>query len=429
MASPVALASHLHMLSAGSHSQAPVIIVGAGMAGLSAAKTLQAAGIETQVFEASDQVGGRVRTDLVDGFQLDRGFQVYLDAYPNAGKILDLPALKLKTFRPGACIYQGGRFHRMMDPFRCPQYLLSSAFSPIGSLGDKLRVGWLRQTLLQKSMSAIEASPDQTTEQYLQERGFSKDFIDQFFRSFYGGIFLESSLHTSARQFEFTFKHFSHGCATLPEAGMGAIPQQLLQQLRPNSVHLNQSVCAVSAHQVTLAGGTSLRASAVILAIEGDAVAKLLPEYPSPIQHWNPACTLYFAAPSSPIKEPIIYLNGQPQQAINNLCVVSDVHSRYAPQGQALISISSLQTAEPAQLTERVLHELHTWFGPAVKKWRHLRTDRIKRALPSPDPDRKIQHRQQYAGVWLAGDYLSSASIEGAVTSGTACAQAVLAAR
>ena len=415
------------MESPGSHSQAPVIIVGAGMAGLSAAKTLQDAGVDALLFEASNQVGGRVRTDRVDGFQLDRGFQVYLDAYPQAGKILDLPALKLKAFRPGACIYFGGKFRRMMDPFRCPQYLLSSAFNPIGSLGDKLRVGWLRHRLLRKSMAAIEASPDQTTEQYLQAQGFSQAFIDQFFRSFYGGIFLESALHTSARQFEFTFKHFSQGYATLPEAGMGAIPQQLLQQLRPDSVHLNQTVCAVSAHQVTLTGGTKLQASAVILAIEGDAVAELLPEYRSPIQHWSPACTLYFSAPSSPIKEPIIYLNGQPQQAINNLCVVSDVHSSYAPAGQALISISSLQPLEPTLLTEQVRQELYTWFGPSVKKWRHLRTDSIKRGLPSPELGRNIPHWQQHAGVWLAGDYLSSASIEGAVASGTACAQAVLA--
>jgi phytoene dehydrogenase-like protein len=417
------------MESPGSHSQAPVIIVGAGMAGLSASKTLQDAGVDTLLFEASDQVGGRVRTDRIDGFQLDRGFQVYLDAYPQAGKILDLSALKLKAFRPGACIYKDGRFHRMMDPFRCPQSLLPSAFSPIGRFGDKLRVGWLRHRLLRKAMSAIEASPDQTTEDYLLEQGFSRAFIDQFFRSFYGGIFLESALQTSARQFEFTFKHFSQGCATLPQAGMGAIPQQLLQQLRPNSVHLNQSVCAVSPHQVSLAGGNSLQASAVILAIEGDAVAELLPGYRSPIQHWSPACTLYFAAPRSPINEPIIYLNGQPQQAINNLCVVSDVHSSYAPAGQALISISSLQSAEPELLTERVRQELHTWFGPTAKTWRHLRTDSIKRGLPSPELGRRIPHWQQHAGVWLAGDYLSSASIEGAVTSGTACARAVLAAR
>ena len=154
--------------------------------------------VSIRLFEASDQVGGRVRTDRVDGFQLDRGFQVYLDAYPQAGKILDLPALKLKAFRPGACIYRDRRFHRMMDPFRCPQFLLPSAFSPIGRFGDKLRVGWLRHRLLRKTMAAIEASPDQTTEDYLLAQGFSRAFIDQFFRSFYGGIFWNPPAYLSA---------------------------------------------------------------------------------------------------------------------------------------------------------------------------------------------------------------------------------------
>ena len=186
---------------------------------------------------------------------------------------------------------------------------------------------------------------------------------------------------------------------------------------------------AVSANTIQLDTGYTLRAAAVILAIAGDSVAELLPDYVNPIQNWNPACTLYFAAPSSPIKEPIIYLNGQPKQAINNLCVVSDVHSSYAPHGQALISISSLEPGKPAQLTERVRKELHTWFGPSVKKWRHLRTDYIPRALPLPFAERTISHWQRHAGIWLAGDYLSSASIEGAITSGIACADAVLASR
>ena len=151
----------------------PVLIVGAGMAGLSCAIYLHRAGVPVNIFERSDSIGGRVRTDLVDGFLLDRGFQVYLDAYPETGKLLDLAALDLKAFEPGALVYRSGKLHRLMDVFRRPGSILTSTTAPIGSLMDKLRIGLLRRKILGSSLEEIANRDDRSTEAYLRDFGFS----------------------------------------------------------------------------------------------------------------------------------------------------------------------------------------------------------------------------------------------------------------
>jgi phytoene dehydrogenase-like protein len=403
----------------------PVLVVGAGMAGLSCAVHLHRKGFPVKIFEAGDDVGGRVRTDEVNGFLLDRGFQVYLDAYPETGKLLDLEALQLKSFEPGALVYRDGKLHRLLDVFRRPGSVLTSLRAPIGSFTDKLRVGLMRWQILRSSLNEINSCPDQTTEAYLSGRGFSTAMIDNFFRSFYGGIFLERELQTSSRMFQFTFRMFGSGSATLPARGMGAIPKQLEALLPERTVSLNTPVKSVFRDGVELESGEWVEGSAVSVATNVSNAKRMLPEADFEEPCWRSVTNLYFAADRSPVNEPIICLNGSGQGLVNNVCALTDASAEYSQDGRALLSVSLLGLPESEQLVERVKQELVRWFGDEVLAWQPLRTDTIRRALPEQLPGVERKGFSEASGVYICGDHCFSASIEGAVISGKLAAGAI----
>lgn len=411
-----------------SASDKNVLIVGGGLAGLACAIRLHEAGVRTTIFEQSDDVGGRVRTDPMDGFLLDRGFQVFLDAYPEAGHLLNRQGLDLRAFKPGALIYTPSGMRRVMDVTREPRHFMASVLAPVGSLADKLRVAALKMRLMRVSREDTAAHEDMTTERYLERAGFTPSMIDGFFRSFYGGIFLERDLHTSSRMFEFTFKMFSQGSATLPSAGMGAIPRQLASRLPADTIRLGATVTAIQSGRVTLDSGEQCHGDAVVVATDGSTAAGLLPASAVDAPFWRSVTCLYFAAPRSPLREPIIALNGTGSGLVNNVCVPSDVAPDYAPPGQALVSVSVLGTVNPEGLESRVLSELEAWLGSTVRAWRHLRTYRIERALPKQAPGTGLTGPgfRKEGGVYLCGDHLWSASIEGALISGLRTADAIL---
>jgi phytoene dehydrogenase-like protein len=358
------------------------------------------------VLEASDGVGGRVRTDLVDGFLLDRGFQVLLTAYPEAQAMLDYPALQLRPFDPGALIQMDGARHRLGDPWRRPLQAVGSLLSPVGTLGDKLRVAGMRH----RAISETEA-PDTTTMAYLRAQGFSDGFITKFLQPFFSGIFLERDLKTSSRMAEFVFRMMAIGDTVLPAQGMGAMTQQLAAGL---SVRLNAKVTRIDGHSVELESGERLNARAVVLATEGPEAAKLA-RVPAPGSR-GVSC-LYFAADQAPLTEPILLLNGDGQGPVNHLCVPSAVAPSYAPAGAALVSVSVLDL-EPDE--NAVREQLTAWFGPAVRGWRHLRTYRIAHAQP------EASSVAYPAELHVCGDHRESASIQGALVSGRKAAESVL---
>lgn len=401
------------------------IIIGAGLSGLACAHKLHQHNRNFLLLDSSDAPGGRVRTDAQEGYLLDRGFQVYLDAYPTAGQLLDLPALKLKHFEPGALVYQDGKLHRVMDVFRRPQHLLSSALAPIGTLADKLRVALLRFRLLKTSIEDIQNHPEQTTEDYLRAHSFSEGMINGFFRSFYGGIFLENELRTSSRMFEFTFQMFARGSATLPAKGMQEIPKQLAAQLPSHSLRLNTAVKELKENTVTLDNGETLSADHIILATPAHVTADLLPQITFPHIPWRSVTNLYFTANHSPLSEPIIALNGSGTGLVNNVCVLSDVSADYAPPGKSLISVSVLGLPERSGLAESIQYELESWFGEEVRSWELLRIDRIPHALPEQPPTQRDLPSIP-APYHLCGDYRTTASIEGAVLSGQRTAEKIL---
>ena len=404
-----------------------VVVIGAGVSGLTAARQAKNDGLSVCVLEQSEVVGGRVRTDHEKGFLLDRGFQVLLTGYPEAQRWLDYSALRLHRFEPGALVRVGRRFHRFVDPWRRPKELLSAALSPVASLRDKIKIARLRQQVCQGTLEDLYQRPEQTTAQALRDCGFSDGVLERFFRPFLGGIFLERDLHTSSRMFEFVFRMFSIGDAALPRDGMKAIPAQLANEL--SEVLTETRVVDLKTGQVQLADGRSLTSRATIVAAGVPQAQELLSDQSFPRRHQGVAC-LYYAADKPPIEEPMLVLNGDGQGPINNLCVPSQVAPSYAPSGSALISVTSLNSSGRETLERAVREHLTAWFGGKVSQWKHLRTDWIPFALPAQGPPALSPViKSSHAGerIYVCGDHRHTASLQGAMESGRLAAQAVAA--
>ncbi len=406
-----------------------VLVIGAGLAGLTCARRLHERNLDVQVLEASDRVGGRVRTDTVDGFRLDRGFQVLLTAYPETQRELDYDALDLHPFHDGALVRYNGRFHRIADPRRHPLDAPRTLVAPIGSLADKLRILRLRRTLARNSLPQVMERPEHTTLEALRTRwGFSSAMIDRFFRPFLGGIFFDRTLEASSRMFEFVFKMFAEGRTVLPAGGIDQMPRQMRQHLPGKAVRLNAPVEAVEAQSVTLHDGETLQAPHVVVATEAPETNRLVGDV-TPTEGRSTVC-LYYDAPRSPLDDPLLVLNGDGVGPINNVAVPSDVAPGYAPKDRALVSVVVVgPPPDPQDTLEReVRAQLIDWFGLQAGGWTHLQTQHIPYALPeqappflSP-PEKAVRRRP---GLYVCGDHRRTASLNGAIAAGRAAADAV----
>ncbi len=422
-----------------SQDHVDVVIVGAGLAGLTCAVSLCEAGLSVAVLEASDGVGGRVRTDVVDGFLLDRGFQVLLTAYPMAKQMLDLAALDLRPFLPGARIRHGGRFHDVADPVRRPLSILSTVRAPVGSVADKVRLGLMARRAVSEPVEAVWSHPERSTREHLRAIGLGQGAVDRFFKPLFGGIFLDRSLQVSSRMFEHVFQMLAMGDSAVPAKGMQSIPDQLAARLPAGTIRLRARVGAVEPGAVTLLDAGRVTAKAVVVATEGPQAEKLLaPALPggsglgSPVVS-SPVSCVYFAADRAPVDAPVIVLDAEGDAGpVSNLAVMSRVSAAYAPPGAHLISCAVLGShthAEDERLEAACRAQLGSWFGAGeVATWRHLRTYHIAHAQPrllslSPH-ERPVQVA---AGLFVTGDHRDQASIQGALASGHRCATAVMA--
>ena len=407
-----------------------VLIVGAGLAGLACARRLTNAGLACTVLEASDGVGGRVRTDRVEGFQLDRGFQVFLAGYPEARETLNYPALSLMPFHAGALIRHAGRFHVMSDPFRRPQDFPQMMLSPIGTLADKFRILRMRRDTLRQHLCAVMKDPTRPTRDVLQAYEFSDAMVRHFFQPFLGGVFLETELSTPCWIFELVWAAFCRGVTALPRDGMGAIAQQLAGTLPPGTIRLNHAVQQIHATSVVLESGESLRTDVLVLATDDATAARLRGENGSNALARG-SVTLYFDASAAPQRGPWLMVNGENDGVARTVCVLSEAAPSYAPLGRALISVTATeQTGMHGDISQAVRQHLQSWFGSQVNEWRHLRTDRIQRALPPLDvlsTGNRTTSPRLAAGLYLCGDYRESGTLDGALLSGRKAAEAILA--
>ena len=407
-----------------------VAIVGAGLAGLCCARELARRGVSAHVYEASDAVGGRVRTDTVDGFRLDRGFQVFLTAYPEAQRVLDYDALDLHAFDPGALVWTGDAYDRLGDPLRRPSTLWSTLTAAVGSPLDKLRILRLRRAVTSCTLDVLWARPETTTEAALRDRyGFSQRMVDRFFRPFLGGVFLDTSLSASSRAFEFYFRMFSLGDAAVPARGMQAIPEQVAAGLPEGTLHLDARVKRASPDGIELTDGEAIGARAVVVATEAPEAEYLLPGFQAPPSR-STVC-VYWASDAETPRERLLILGGPTEGPVNNVQVMSAVAPGYAPAGESLISASIVES--PAATDEAIeadaRAQLRGTFGDEVDEWRTLRVDRVLHALPDlpslEPPERPVVWDN---GVYVAGDHRRNASINGAMVSGRHAGEAVAAA-
>ncbi len=411
-------------------ADSPVVIVGAGLAGLAAARTLVDAGVAVTVLEASDRIGGRVTTDEVDGFQLDRGFQVLLTEYPEARRMLDYRALRVGRFYAGSTVYLDGRPYPVADPWRHPAAGARALFTPVFALSDGARVAAVRLTAMRRNPDPTTwASSGETAGAYLATHVSSRA-LEHFLRPFFGGVFLDRELSVPRPYFEFVFAAFARGQAVLPARGMRALPEQLRAGLPDGSVRLGCAVTSIADGHVLLTSGERMAAERLILAVDAAQAATLTGR--SDVPDWNGCVTVYYSAASAPYAEPMLTLNGDGPRGgpVNHLCIPSNVVPSYAPPGRALIAATAVgvPSGDDATLERAMREQLSSWFGKAVFGWEYLRAYRLPRAVPRISLPAVKPPSLELGGtrVFRCGDYLETPSINGALGSGRRAAEALL---
>jgi predicted NAD/FAD-dependent oxidoreductase len=412
---------------------ADVVVVGAGLAGLAAARAVQSTGRSVVVLEAADGVGGRVRSDLVDGFRLDRGFQVLLTAYPEVERQLDVKALDLRSFLPGSLVWTGQRPYAVGDPLRRLSLVLPSAFAPIGSVADKVRLAKLLHRVRSTDPRDLLRGPDVSTIDSLRSAGFGDRMLERFFRPLLGGIQLDPHLTGSARMAEVVLHCLAVGDAAVPALGMQAIPQQLAALLTDGTVHLGVGVASVEPGKVHTVDGRHVDARAVVVATEGPAAARLLRGHHVADPGSRAVGCVWFEAPAPPVSQRLIVLDGTRSGPALNVAVMSMVAPEYvtadAPAGRSLVAAAcpGVDLSASDDLDTVVRAQLRGWWGPVVDQWRVLRVDRIAHGQPSAAPPFRPKRSQSLGeGLWVCGDHRDTPSIQGALYSGRRCGESVV---
>ncbi|RBY88482.1 NAD(P)/FAD-dependent oxidoreductase [Blastococcus sp. TF02A-26] len=400
-------------------ARAEVVVVGAGLAGLSAAVRLAEAGLDVHVVEASGHAGGRLATERVDGFVVDRGFQVLNTGYPRVAADLDVPALEMGWFWPGAVLRHEGRAARLVDPRRHPATALGTLRAPIGSLPAKTAIAAYSARAGYLPLERLLRTPETTAEQRLRAAGVGDEALERFFRPFLAGVLLESELTTSSRYLDLLWRSFARGRIGLPRHGMQAVGEQLAARLDAQRLHLDLRVSSVTDGSVTTASGP-VRADAVVVASDPDTAATLLPgvEAAAPRR----VTTHLHVLPASPWEDPLIVL-GTPGGRLVNSVVLTDAQPAYSPDGRALVASSSLGPTTEAEVRDEIarLHDVGT------TELEHLTSVTVTHAQPATLPPLQLRRPVDLGGgVFVCGDHRDTPSIQGAMASGARAARAVL---
>lgn len=409
-----------------------VLIVGGGLAGLACAREVLSRGHEPVVFEASAEVGGRVASDVIDGFTVDRGFQVLLTHYPEVWHLVREDDLGLRRFTAGARIWTGRRFVNVGHPLRHPLMALGAVLGGAVGVGD-VRGAIRLISALQEERSEFAQAEGRTTYDWLRSLGLSANLIELFFRPFLGGVFLDRSLETDAGRAKFYLRMFVEGAAAVPAAGMRRLADAIAAPLPAASIRLQHRVVAVDARSVTLGDGTREAGDAVVVAGDMSATRALFPELPE--TPWRSTVAVWFATPREAVGDATLHLAPR-GRAVHHACWMSAVAPSYAPYGRGLFCANFVGSAGDVrrgvahanEMAGAMRRELDEWFGAGrTSSWETLCVQRIERALPRQRPaDVRATWPAEIRGVHLAGDRCADASINGALRSGRLAAERAL---
>jgi phytoene dehydrogenase-like protein len=399
-----------------------VIVIGAGLAGLQCARVLTAAGRTVRVLEASDGIGGRVRTDLVDGFRLDRGFQLLNPAYPDARSQLDLAALGLQRFGRGVAVRRDSELVVLEASFGGVGGLVRGPYADFGAWAALAR--WAAPALgpVQRLLSA----PDASLADSFDAAGFHGPLRTEVFEQFLAGVLAEADGSTSARFARLLVRSFSLGTPGLPTQGMAAIGHQLAAH-RAVAPELEAPVSAVQSDgagwTVTLPDGEA-HAPVVVVATDPVTAGRLTG---APVPVMKGLVTWWFSAPSAPVQHKLLMLDGRHGTGpVVNTAVVSNAAPSYAPAGRHLVQATALLADEvPAEALVR--SQLASLYDCPTDNWELLATHAIPNALPVMLPPLEVRREITYGlGLFVCGDHRDTASIQGALVSGRRTAEAIL---
>lgn len=402
------------------------VVVGAGLAGLSAARHLAIHGRDVVVLEASDAVGGRVRTDRQDGLLLDRGFQVYNPAYPEAARVLDHAALDLRPFVPGVQVRTPRGPHHLGDPRRRPLWAPGALSPATGSVLGKARLAAYLLRTASSPVSRVLARPDGTADSALREAVGDPVLVDTVLRPFLAGVFLEPDLATSRHFLDLVLRSFATGIPSVPAAGMQAIPEQLAAALPDGTVRLSTPALSVAPGVVRTADG-EVRARTVIVAVDPATARVLLPGLDVP--RGRGVTTWYFLADARARDltggEPVIVVDRD--GPVVNTVVLTHAAPSYAPAGHVLVSASALGVHPSRSMADAVRAHLGLLYGVPTARWEQVACYPIAYALPAFEPPASVRRPVEVAdGILVAGDHRDTPSIQGAMVSGRRAATAAL---
>ncbi len=396
-----------------------VAIVGGGLAGLRCAQVLSSRGVGVRIYEASDRVGGRVASDRVDGFTIDRGFQLLNTAYPALRRSVDLSALDLCAFDRGVRLEQVDNRRLLLDP---RQGLLSgprTLRNLPGTFREQLHLG---RALAKLAFGASPhlPNPELPTAQWFAESGFSGPLVDEVLQPFLAGVTLDPSLSGSSTVTALILRSLLRGRAAVPAQGMGALPERMAKDLPPGTVLLDCRVETMSRTSLSTTQG-AVNATIVVLAADGPRATQLVPQLGS--SEMNAVTTWWHALPESPASK-VVCLDLERSPITNT--VAMSAAAPYAPRNRGLVASSAPGTRADSATDAAVRKAVARCWDVTEREVELIATSVIPHALPRMPVPLNLTPPLDISGIFIAGDHRATASIQGALASGERAARGVL---